>query len=327
MPQVPVATLQAAEAAALAIGALDVLVARSPLRLAWLRRTLLREAVRQARVLGHEVGEFDTAAALAGVRGSARRDGGGVAEALRRLDTLSRLQLACEERPGKLPKDLARLPLTEHLPTLVAAAAAAVDLSLDESLRLPATLQATGVTATVLPCLTGAGGRGTVDAMLHDLRAEARHGVQAFVSLRDTWRDWQRRLGPRRSTSRLPYLVDFAIGASFVTSQQVRDRLGITQRGASLLLGELVDLGILVKHPGRGHLDLYLAPDLSAPSPEEPADQRHTERLRPHDAEFARLAEEDLVPVETDLGDLLRDLDAVNDRIKQVLAAVEGRTA
>lgn len=308
-----------------AIGGLDVLVAGSPLRQAWLRRILLREAVRQARELGHEVAEIDVMATLAGLRGSARRDGGGVAEAVRRLVRLSRLQLAIEEHgPGGRGAHtsiggIAALDVEAGVPPLVAAVAAARELDLDDVPRLPVTLAHLGITNGILPCLTGVAGRPDVDRMLDDLRKEAEHGTALFRRLRDTWRDWQRRLGKRRATSRLPHLVDFAMAAGFVTSDQAMRHLGITQRGAQLLLGELTDLGILVKLSGRGHIDVFLTPDLAQPTAAAEEDPRQADDLRPGDVKYARLAEENPAPIETDLGDLMRDLDAAIDRVNRAL--------
>lgn len=344
----------ALEAASLAMGSLDVLVSKTPLRQAWLQRSLLREAVRQTRLSGHEINEIDVAAALAGVRGSARRDGGGITEAINRLTMLSRQQLAVEEddaralrtamsgrlldesndmedREAKIRDGALRPPpplsCSAEGSKVMAAAAASLDLDFDQAMALPITLRRFGVTTTVLPILTGVGGRGSILATLHDLRAEARNGIASYQTLRETWRSWQRALGPRRSTSTLPYLVDYALAASFLSSHQVAFRFGLTMQGARYLLSKMVDLGMLISLPGRGHLDLYLTADVAPPpAGEDGQGDRHTAVLRGHDAEFVRLSEEDLVPIETDLGDLLRDLDVVNDRIKGVLDRMSGKS-
>lgn len=134
---------------------------------------------------------------------------------------------------------------------------------------LPAALQATGITRTLLPILAGAdtlhpdspmGEEGWLLAFARSLEREAEEGGAMLRRLEQAWRAARAALGPRRSTSRLPAAVDLLAAAPLLGPVRLAALLGCSLRGAGLMLAELVACGAAVEVTGRGSHRLYGLP-------------------------------------------------------------------
>ena len=106
--------------------------------------------------------------------------------------------------------------------------------------------------------------RGIV-AWLAALSEGALQTVSLFRRIGQVDQDWQRRLGQRRSTSRLPLLARTLLEDPVLTSSLVTERLrqagvtGVSEWGARKMLSELEELGILSEATGRASFRIWIA--------------------------------------------------------------------
>ncbi len=270
------------ESALLWVARLDEALRGDPLLPAWRQRAMVREAARAAASDGLMVDMVRLGGLLAGLPLRHLADFGAERHALEVLVGLRNLA-------ANTPNDRVRAALSrmkaEHKPgrNLLEAAARGMLAHLadggareDARLALPLYLLDTGVVRSgPLPCLTGSGAfraegsprdlaAGFHEALCRDLAGEARNGLDDLIDLRRAWRSWRRRLGPRRSTSQLPALVDYAAACQAVTPAQVAQHFDLSLRGAGKLLAELAELGILVDASGRETWKVYVTEDLKS---------------------------------------------------------------
>lgn len=98
---------------------------------------------------------------------------------------------------------------------------------------------------------------------LADAVAEtARRERQRMAALDHAADSWQRRIGPRRSNSRLPEVMESLFEQPAFTVRRVQKRLGTTFRGAQLLVDELIDAGVLREVTNRALDRVFVAVDL-----------------------------------------------------------------
>ncbi|CAO3434486.1 hypothetical protein [Azospirillum doebereinerae] len=98
---------------------------------------------------------------------------------------------------------------------------------------------------------------------LADAVAEtARRERQRLATLEQAAQSWQRRIGSRRSNSRLPEVMDGLFDQPAFTVRRVQKRLGTTFRGAQLLVDELIEAGILREVTNRALDRVFVAVDL-----------------------------------------------------------------
>lgn len=69
--------------------------------------------------------------------------------------------------------------------------------------------------------------------------------------------DWRRRLGKRRRNSRMEALLEYLAGSPVTTPTTLAGHLGISLRGASIMLSELAEHEIVVEVTGRGSWKAY----------------------------------------------------------------------
>lgn len=96
------------------------------------------------------------------------------------------------------------------------------------------------------------------DAVAETARRERRR----MAELDQAAASWQRRIGPRRSNSRLPEVMDSLFEQPAFTVRRVQKRLGTTFRGAQLLVDELIDAGVLREVTNRALDRVFVAVDL-----------------------------------------------------------------
>ncbi|WP_345773803.1 hypothetical protein [Azospirillum endophyticum] len=134
---------------------------------------------------------------------------------------------------------------------------------------LPAALQATGVTRTLLPILAGADtlrpdspmdADGWTLAFARSLEREAADGLAILRRLEHAWRSARAAIGPRRSNSRLPAAVDLLAATPLLGPARLASLLGCSLRGAGLMMEELVACGAAVEVTGRGSHRLFGLP-------------------------------------------------------------------
>ncbi len=98
---------------------------------------------------------------------------------------------------------------------------------------------------------------------LADAVAEtARRERQRLSTLDQAAQSWQRRIGQRRSNSRLPEVMEGLFDRPAFTVRRVQKQLGTTFRGAQLLVDELIDSGIVREVTNRALDRVFVAVDL-----------------------------------------------------------------
>jgi PAS domain-containing protein len=149
---------------------------------------------------------------------------------------------------------------------------------------LPAALQATGITRTLLPLLAGADtlhpdsptdADGWGLAFARSLEREAADGLAILRRLEHTWRSARAAIGPRRSNSRLPAAVDLLAAMPLLGPARLASLLGCSLRGAGLMMEELVACGAAVEVTGRGSHRLYGLPGTEGIRGETAGPRRH----------------------------------------------------
>jgi len=289
--------LASSERAALAIGRLDSSLEGHPLRQAWEHRMRLAAAVQASAWNGRAVDPQRLAGVVAGVPYHPLADLQAEHRALIFLDFLARLSGESgyfDESDGE-DED----PLFEDqqlfIDAVEASSAPTILLALAEvswSIRRerdahPGILHAAIPSILAQHHLTRAGlipGLAAFPAQrekelwkidfLKALAKAAEDGLERLKSLSLTYEDWRQRVGPRQKNSRLPQLVAITLCHPFITPIGVQRFFGtkniggsrkpaLSLPGASKLIAELVDLGILSEGTDRrGSHRLFLASDL-----------------------------------------------------------------
>jgi hypothetical protein len=354
---------RALELAACAIGRLDARVQVSPVRRAWLRRSTFLAAVRAIEADGY-LFEVERLFALAANLPVPRlMDYGTDTLAVDILGRVLALKAAAEgERaadqppPGPdLEKALETLRLAQRTGPVLAGALAGLRHWITQdgrpSLGLVAfaeVLAERGLTQGPVPWLASAlpsrailpdglsAARWTRRA-LQEVAGTAEAGSRLLAALETTREAWYRRLGARRATSRLHLVVELALAYPVLSPVQVSGLLGISVRGASMLLDQLADLEILLPPKREGSWRFFIAADLRdirshvlGEAPTAPAPVRKIAMVAPAPAlPLGPLptASRKLKPIEEPKGfrDLLASTDDVVRRITDRLAQVRGK--
>lgn len=309
----PAARAAALEHVALALGRLDAALDHHPLLLAWQHAVRLEAACAHAGLDGAHVEPQRLAALIEGLRlrplvSPAAIERGADLDALHTALALYGLMTAAADRrserdldDGTDARDHRRL-VDEAMWILTRPAPGARLPALAQRMRawiaddrprgavraaLPAALQATGMTRTLLPILAGAGTlhqdspmdeEGWVLAFARSLEREVEDGLAMLRRLEQAWRAARAALGPRRSTSRLPAAVDLLAAAPLLGPARLASLLGCSLRGAGMMLAELADCGAVVEVTGRGSHRLYGLPGQAGILAETAGPRRHGSR-------------------------------------------------
>lgn len=122
--------------------------------------------------------------------------------------------------------------------------------------------------------------------------------------------EWRQRLGHRRRNSRMEVLIQEVASTLVTTPASISRRLGLSLRGASVMLEELADLGIVVEITGRKSWKTFVPSDLVISTP------RRSERQ----AETRRIA---VLNPSRDLSPLLADADSAIERAQAAMARLK----
>ncbi len=351
---------RALERAALALGRLDQALSGHPLRTAWLHRARLGAAQRGAAEDGRAVDPGRLLALVLELPADRRRDYGAEAHALRLFRALQRQddEMGEGETGGAGAADAA--PALDDLleildreagrhPVLSAAGHALWQWRRSGrppgigQVAVPLFLARTGLAGAPLPglCLAPPPAEPLdlwLGRWLNGLAARADQARRGLDGLALTWTLWRRRIGERRSSSRLVRLAGLAAAMPRLSPALAERHLGCTRRGACLLLAELARLGVLREVTGRRAWKLYVTEDLGTPDlgaapppgpdipagdaatvPDTPARDMAALRHRPPPRRLPEAAEP-VPPPEIDLSALLRDTDRAIARVTALLA-------
>ncbi len=144
------------------------------------------------------------------------------------------------------------------------------DSGLVGRLLVPVLVRRVGATAAPVLCVSerlaarpwraGDPGRALEDwlvLMLTVFAESAEAGRARLATLRLRRARWQRRLGGRRGHSRLAAAADVALGAPLISGRLLVERLGVSPRGATLLINQLAAAGVVEEVSGRSRFRLY----------------------------------------------------------------------
>ena len=233
----------APQSALLALGKLDGHLTGHPLAAAWACRRRLRAAIDGAAADGLCVDPERLVRLVAGLPLTRWRDAGADAAAVRINDTVTEPSAAADNLHSYLQEPS------------VADAVRAVGVAVAEGLprssvvaSFATVLRRIGATEALLVGVSPVGRAG--DGW-QALLASAESGRRELDSLTFSWSRWTRALGRRRSTSRHLEVLAAAAAVTVAAPAQVARLLGMTARGAAMLLGELAELGILKEVSGR----------------------------------------------------------------------------
>lgn len=147
-------------------------------------------------------------------------------------------------------------------------------------------LAAAGMTPRPLGALAWPSGparqteRAWVDGSLARLVDAADGARRELAALALAVADWRHRLGRRRRHSRMDVLIDAIAAMLVATPVSIARRLGLSLRGASVMLEELAELGVLVEVTGRKSWKAFVPSDLVISLPGNHARRREA-RPRP----------------------------------------------
>ncbi len=274
---------QALELTALAIGRLDALVAASPARRAWQRRSTFLATVRAVEADGY-IFEIERLFALAANLPVPRvKDYGIDAMALDVLGQMMKLAALSDGEPaaaGELDKAIEVVRLSQRAGAVLTGALQGLRRWVADdgrpSLGLIAFARVVaerGVTSEPVPWLAGAISSRAImtDGLsaarwarraLQEIAGAMEAGCRILGALEATREAWHRRLGPRRSTSRLDLVVELALAYPVLSPVQVSRVLGTSVRGGAKLLDELAELQILLPPRREGTWRFFIASDL-----------------------------------------------------------------
>ena len=286
------------ESCAGAVRELASTVARHPLADAWSVRYALRQAVRLSRLDGRLVDEHRLAGYLAGLPVPFRQDEGAEVGALRYARRLLRaLDAGWPPSPTTARKDAdrAEAEARDDAPMIAWNIVDPEEAALEGQPRLfriahrlsiarattsarpgeaheilPGDLVQSGLSKRPLPLLAtnlGAAAsdpeEGFLAAFLSALEEDAEDGLRFLGTLSLSWEIWRERIGPRRSHSRLPHLVDLAAASPILAPVSAARYLACSVRAASMMLEELVEAGVLIELSGRRSWKAYGGVDYS----------------------------------------------------------------
>ena len=141
--------------------------------------------------------------------------------------------------------------------------------------------------------------------------ADAADGARRDLgALALTVSEWRRRLGHRRRNSRMEILIQEVASTLVSTPASVSRRLGLSLRGASVMLEELAELGIVVEITGRKSWKTFVPSDLTISAPRGSRRQSAPQRNAP------------LVP-SRDLEPLFADTDSAIERAQAAMAGLK----
>lgn len=158
---------------------------------------------------------------------------------------------------------------------------------------------------------------GSALTRLADAADDARRALGALAL---TVAEWRRRLGPRRRNSRMEVLIQEVASTIISTPASTSRRLGLSLRGASVMLEELAELGIVVEITGRKSWKTFVPSDLTISAPRRSQRQsapRHTAPLAPS---------RDLEPLFADTDSAIERAQAAMARLKSSQDASSGRS-
>ncbi|CAK0752656.1 hypothetical protein CCP2SC5_180037 [Azospirillaceae bacterium] len=92
---------------------------------------------------------------------------------------------------------------------------------------------------------------------LNAVAATAGYGLDHLTALNRQRERWRQKCGPRRGHSRLCAAADLALGAQVVSGKVLVERLGVSPRGATMIINELVAVGVIREISGRSRFRLY----------------------------------------------------------------------
>ncbi len=253
-----------------------------------------------------------------GFRGDDKAHGAGAADQIKALVEIlvSRARMTGIEPLVTLLQGL-RDYRTRHLsPTLV-------------RLALPLAIHQMGLLPKPVPVLLGGRlplasassltGAGLTSWLARALTAFAKEADGASARLDDltrqhrAWHDLLATSGPRRH-SRAPMVLDLLTVTPVISASLVARHLGCTPQGAGLILGHLVDLGVLSVATERSRWKIFLASDLLLP-------EHHAFREGEVLSANCALPKLDHERIQQMLDGLLGDLDRAMNKTEAVMAA------
>ncbi len=244
----------APQSALLALGKLDGRLSGHPLAAAWASRRRLRAAVDGAAVDGCLVDPERLVRLVAGLPLTRWRDAGADAAAVRLYELAAEPSAAADHLHSYLQE------------ATISAAVQAVGVAVAEGLprssvvaSFAMVLRQIGATEALLVGVSPVGRAG--DGW-QALLASAESGRRELDTLTFSWSRWTRALGRRRSTSRHLEVLAAAAATTVAAPAQVARLLGMTSRGAAMLLSELSELGILREVSGRETWQVYACADV-----------------------------------------------------------------
>ena len=225
------------------------------------------------------------------------------------LDLL--LDLRRHRTPRRLPPSLVRLalPLALHRAGLVPKAAPGLLGG-----RLP--LGRAGRPTTAASATEGEPVTAWLARALTALAKEAEAASGRLVELSNQYRAWHellRRAGPR-GHSRAPAVLDLLAITPVLSASLVAKHVGCTPQGASGILHQLAELGVLTQATTRSRWKIFLAADLSV------ADRDRSGAEAPLEL-GAALPEIDRDAIEQTLDELFANLERLDQRAKAALTS------
>ncbi|HYE01015.1 MAG TPA: Fic/DOC family N-terminal domain-containing protein [Alphaproteobacteria bacterium] len=101
-------------------------------------------------------------------------------------------------------------------------------------------------------------------AMLEAFAGAAEDGLRRLATLALLRETLRRRCPGRRNTSSLGRAVDLVLAAPLLSARHLRDRLGLSLRGAHMVIDQLAAARVLVEATGRSRDRLFMAPEVLA---------------------------------------------------------------
>ncbi|MEI8393600.1 MAG: hypothetical protein WCF85_02615 [Rhodospirillaceae bacterium] len=252
------------EKTALAIGALDGRLAGHPLREAWNCRRRISATITAAAAVGVKVDRDRLVRLLVGLPVTRWKDFGAESTALGIFATISDPR---QSEGGPSPLDWLRDRLEQRsLAGACRAHVAAVEDGLPLSsafAAFPALLVEIGVTENPLIGVAPTGFRN----MATEITEAALLGRRNLDTLTLNWSRWTRLLGPRRSTSRHLHVLTIAAAMTAASPAAIARLIGMTSRGAAMLLEEMTRLGIFREASGRETWQVYVLEDMPGADP------------------------------------------------------------
>ena len=250
--------------ACLAIGTLDGKLSSSRLRDGWACRRRISATVAAAAADGIKIDPSRLVRLLTGLHVVRWRDFGAEAAAIRIFGETAGQGEAADllvERVGEV-----------SVSNVVSATLAAVEAGMPRSsafIAFPFVLRRLGLTEHVLVGVSPLASSGQSDQALLD---SAVRGRRELETLSLSWSRWTRALGRRNSNSRHLLVLAAAASMTAVAPAQIARMLGMTVRGAALLLAEMVELGIMREVSGRETWQVFQVEDMPG-KPEEKSEE------------------------------------------------------